>query len=187
MEDDSSTLQTMNLLGARADAAQPRPWLIRRCSCAVAATLQRCPAPPTAVILTLDAMATVLALHVAVWLRFEGLVPTPYLESLEMVLPVLVATRLGFNLAAGIHRWSFRLAGLPDALRVAGAGLAGTLAFTMLCTHVLPEGLVEEVARFGNLVDAAHRNHALDRTRVESFGLQVFVVGGDQGGEVAAG
>ena len=62
MEDDSSTLQTMNLLGARADAAQPRPWLIRRCSCAVAATLQRCPAPPTAVILTLDAMATVLAL-----------------------------------------------------------------------------------------------------------------------------
>ena len=145
MEDDSSTLQTMNLLGGRADAAQPRPWLIRRCSCAVAATLQRCPAPPTAVILTLDAMATVLALHVAVWLRFEGLVPTPYLESLELVLPVLVATRLGFNLAAGIHRWSFRLAGLPDALRVAGAGLAGTLAFTMLCTHVLPEGLPRSI------------------------------------------
>jgi len=122
---------------------QPHWWTARRCSRAVAATLQQ--APPMALILFVDAFATILALRFAVWLRFDGMVPAPYLEALPAVLPFLVGARIVFNMAAGIHRWSFRLAGLPDAIRVAAAGLAGTLAFTILCTQIVSGGMPRSV------------------------------------------
>ncbi len=98
-----------------------------------------------AAILALDGLATVVALHVALWLRFEGRVPTEYADVLPLALPLLVATRLVSNVGACIHLWSFRLAGLPDAVRVAGAGAAGTVLFTLFCPQLVPGGLPRTV------------------------------------------
>ena len=67
-------------------------------------------------ILSLDAVATVLVLPLAFWLRFDGMVPARHKEMLLVSLPLIVASRLLSNLAVGLHRWSFHLAGLPDAL-----------------------------------------------------------------------
>jgi FlaA1/EpsC-like NDP-sugar epimerase len=143
MKIDSSTVATVSLQRLQGDGEDVRLpfWRALNCSRLVAATLQQWQAPSAAVILSLDAAATILALHLAVWLRFDGMVPAFYLEALLAVLPLLVGARVVFNMAAGIHRWSYRLAGLPDALRVAAAGLAGTLAFVMLCTQIVPEGM----------------------------------------------
>jgi FlaA1/EpsC-like NDP-sugar epimerase len=107
--------------------------------------LQQRQPPPTVAILSLDAVGTVLAVHFAVWLRFDGMIPEQYSEALPSVLPLLVGARVVSNLAVGIHRWSFRLAGLPDALRVVTGGFLGTLVFTALCTQVVPGGMPRSV------------------------------------------
>ncbi len=97
------------------------------------------------VIVALDALAAIAALRIALWLRFEGRVPGPYAESLSRALPLLVACRFAINGAARLHRWSFRLSGLPDALRIVRAGLAGTVCFVALSGWILPDGLPRTV------------------------------------------
>jgi len=96
-------------------------------------------------ILGMDALATGLALQVALWLRFEGPPPAAYRELLPVALPLLVGCRLLVNVATLLHRWSFRLAGFTDAVRLVQAGLLGSLAFVVLLTSLVPLGLPRTV------------------------------------------
>jgi FlaA1/EpsC-like NDP-sugar epimerase len=148
-------------------------------------------------ILSLDAVATLFALHFAVWLRFDGMVPAPYLAALPAVLPFLAGARIVSNIAVGIHRWSFRLAGLPDALRVVAAGLVGTLAFTVLCTQVVPGGMPRSVyvlefflatASFGTLRFAprAGLRWLGKRARTKAGAARTIIVGSGDAAELLA-
>ncbi len=101
--------------------------------------------PPTA-ILSLDAFASALALPFALWLRFDGTaVPPCHLQAIPAALFVLLTARIAANIATGLHRWSFRLAGLSDALRVCAAGLLGTAAFAIVCPQVVQECLPRSI------------------------------------------
>ena len=98
-----------------------------------------------AALLSLDAFVTALALNVAIWLRFEGNVPFQMSSAVPIVLWWLVAIRIASNTMFGLHVWSFRLCGLPDALRVAAAGVFGSVAFAFVCPRVAGMGMPRTV------------------------------------------
>lgn len=82
-----------------------------------------------ALLLATDGLIAAVSLWVALALRFEGVIPLPYLDELPATAAVLVGARV---VAVGLfraHRWSFRLSGLADGVRVAKAGAVGTLFF----------------------------------------------------------
>jgi len=62
--------------------------------------------------------------------RFEGQIPAERIGQFWRWLPLLLAVRVGVNLAFGLHRWSFRLSGLHEALRVAQVSLLGSALLT---------------------------------------------------------
>lgn len=82
-----------------------------------------------AAILLMDGLCTAFAFYAAYWLRFEGSVPEGFAQQRAAWLPLLVAMRVLFFIGAGLHRWSYRLAGLHEASRLILASLGGTLGF----------------------------------------------------------
>lgn len=98
-----------------------------------------------AAILALDAACSVAALGAAMLLRFEEGVPSPYPEILPATLALLVAARLAANGAARLHRWTFRLEGEGEAVRLAAAALGGSVLFVALSEVVFPPGLPRTV------------------------------------------
>lgn len=80
-------------------------------------------------ILTLDVVSTACALYIAFLLRFDGHIPSDQMPKLVAALPVLVAVRLGINLLFGLHRWSFRMSGFHEAVRLMTATLSGSACF----------------------------------------------------------
>jgi FlaA1/EpsC-like NDP-sugar epimerase len=79
-----------------------------------------------------DAAATAVALTAAVFLRFDGTVPDEWLRKAKLALPALLGLRLAVIFAGGLHRWSFRVCGIQEALRLVMATLAGTALFSLL-------------------------------------------------------
>ncbi|HYG70098.1 MAG TPA: SDR family NAD(P)-dependent oxidoreductase, partial [Anaeromyxobacteraceae bacterium] len=98
-----------------------------------------------AVILAIDALATAVALNVAMTLRFEGRVPELWAAALATALPLAVGARVACNAAARLHAWSFRMAGLGDAVRIGVAGVLGTILFWSLVQRLVPAGLPRTV------------------------------------------
>jgi FlaA1/EpsC-like NDP-sugar epimerase len=91
-------------------------------------------------ILLLDGTIAGLGLALAYVVRFEGNIPTEYRERFPGAVVVLVAIRLVFSLLFGLHRWSFRLSGFHEAVRLLTAtasGSAGFVAFFYLL-QILP-------------------------------------------------
>jgi FlaA1/EpsC-like NDP-sugar epimerase len=80
-------------------------------------------------ILGLDALLITASIYAAYLLRFEGAIWPEYRLIFWRFLPLFLVIRLSLHLAFGLHRWSFRLSGLHEALRVVSATLAGTAVF----------------------------------------------------------
>jgi len=95
------------------------------------------------IVLSLDVMMAVVSLVLALVLRFEGRFDGPierqYWDLLPTYAMVLVGVRLASNLSFRLHKWSFRLSGLHDGVRVVAAAAAGTGAFVVILfmAHVL--------------------------------------------------
>ncbi|BDG08526.1 polysaccharide biosynthesis protein [Anaeromyxobacter paludicola] len=154
-------------------------------------------APRRLTLLASDALATVLSLELAVWLRFEGQVPSQYLRELPVALAAAVACRLACNWAASLHRWSFRLSGLPDAVRVALAAVAGSALFMLVTYAAIPGGLPRSVyalelflstsafgvIRFGPRFGASWMG---DRMRTWSGAERAIIVGSGSEAELLA-
>ena len=85
-----------------------------------------------AVLLVVDMASIALAYWLAYLVRFEGDIPPSRLDEMWRTLPLLVAIRLAVNVAFGIHRWSFRLSGFHEAVRLVQAEVTGTLGFIAL-------------------------------------------------------
>lgn len=79
-----------------------------------------------------DALATAAALEGAFYLRFEGHPYEPFIQTVHRALPLLVAIRIAVVIAARLHRWAFRMAGLIEALRLASANLVASAAFLFI-------------------------------------------------------
>lgn len=85
-----------------------------------------------AVILALDVVAVLLAFEAAVLLRLDGSVPAHLLGPVRRAIPILLAARLLTILLARLHRWSFRMSGMLEAVRLVGAMIAGSALFIPL-------------------------------------------------------
>jgi FlaA1/EpsC-like NDP-sugar epimerase len=80
-------------------------------------------------LLVLDAALVALAFYMAFALRFDGAIPPERVSQFLHHLPVLVVVRVACHLFFGIHRWSFRLSGFHEAVRVVQTSLCGSAAF----------------------------------------------------------
>jgi len=80
-------------------------------------------------VLGLDALLIWASFATAYFLRFDGQVPAEHERIFARFLPLFVLIRLGLHLAFGLHRWSFRLSGFHEAVRVVTATATGTVAF----------------------------------------------------------
>jgi FlaA1/EpsC-like NDP-sugar epimerase len=65
-------------------------------------------------------------------LRFDGRIPLEYAHGYWVTLPILVATRLIAFDGFGLHRRSWRHAGIDDLRRLTAASVAGSLAFVLI-------------------------------------------------------
>jgi FlaA1/EpsC-like NDP-sugar epimerase len=83
-------------------------------------------------LLVADAAVGAAALWLAMLLRFEGAVPSPYAGALPAMLALIAVSRGSASWVLRVHRWSFRLWGLTDAARLAVAGVLGTGLFMTL-------------------------------------------------------
>lgn len=77
-----------------------------------------------------DALAIALSFVLAHLLRFGGAIPPHWATQLVRSLPLLLVIRLAVGLAFGLHRWSFRLSGIHEGLRVLQATAGGSVLFT---------------------------------------------------------
>jgi FlaA1/EpsC-like NDP-sugar epimerase len=74
-----------------------------------------------------DALFVALALFVSMRLRFDGNIPKSYQHMLVVTLPFLVSLRVGLNFLTGLHRWSFRMSGFNEAIRLVATVALGTI------------------------------------------------------------
>jgi FlaA1/EpsC-like NDP-sugar epimerase len=88
-------------------------------------------------ILALDALLAATSLHAAMALRFDGSLPEPWRSAMPRAVALVVAVRVGSSFAARLHCWSYRLAGLPDAVRIAVAATTGSALLMVLAPAVL--------------------------------------------------
>jgi FlaA1/EpsC-like NDP-sugar epimerase len=77
-------------------------------------------------LLGLDGLIAASSLWLAMLLRFDGQIRSSYLAALPALIALLVGCRVLANSLLRLHRWSFRFAGLTDAVRVGLAGVLGT-------------------------------------------------------------
>jgi FlaA1/EpsC-like NDP-sugar epimerase len=150
-----------------------------------------------AVILSFDALATAVAFLAAILARFEGNVPSQWHRPFLLALPLLVGIRVLAILAARLHCWSFSMSGLPEALRLASAMLAGSLACLLTCTALLDCALPRAVwalefffattlvaaLRFGPRVASSWRAEYL---RSRAGAARTIIVGTDGPAEMLA-
>jgi FlaA1/EpsC-like NDP-sugar epimerase len=89
-----------------------------------------------AALLVIDVVCVAASLYLAYFVRFEGAIPASRLDEMMRALPLLAAVRVGVHLVFGIHRWSFRLSGFHEAVRLVQAELTGTMVF-VACFYFL--------------------------------------------------
>lgn len=82
-----------------------------------------------ALLLFLDALLAAVSLYVAFFVRFESRIPNDVLATIPQTIAILVPIRIGMTLLFGLHRWSFRLSGFHEAVRLGTATLAGSACF----------------------------------------------------------
>ncbi len=80
-------------------------------------------------LLALDGAAAAAALYLAFVLRFEGRIPPEWRATIPGALAILVPVRMAMTALFGLHRWSFRLPGFHEAVRLETAALTGSACF----------------------------------------------------------
>ena len=146
-------------------------------------------------LLGLDGAIAAANLWLALELRFEGRINPVYGALLPRFLVVLVASRILASLLFRLHRWSFRLSGLADAMRVVLAGFLGTGLFLLtlfLIQHSVPPRSVVVMELFFStaamgLIRFSPRlawTYVADHTRAQKNGVvRTLIVGAGAAGE----
>ena len=92
-------------------------------------------------LMALDALATAFAYMLAAVVRFEGTPPAEWFPDIRAALPVLVGSRVLVLWLMKMHRWSFFLSGLEEAVRLGVATVGGTVLFATIWYGVHGHGL----------------------------------------------
>ena len=80
--------------------------------------------------LVLDGLISASALSFAMALRFDfRSIPAAQVQGFKFGLPVLISLRIVLSLLAGLHRWSFRMSGLHEAVRIGATVAVGSVAY----------------------------------------------------------
>lgn len=95
--------------------------------------------------LAFDAVATACALTGALAIRFDGSVPAWVAAQARIAVPVLILVRLSISGVTRLYRWSFRMSGLAEGVRVLSATAAGTGAVIVIFHHLSPPGLPRSI------------------------------------------
>ena len=106
-------------------------------------------------LMALDALTTAFAYMLAVVVRFEGLPPAEWLPDIRAALPVLVASRLVVLWLMKMHRWSFFLSGLEEAVRLGVATVGGTVLFVVVWFGIHGHGLPVSIVLLELLLTSA--------------------------------
>jgi FlaA1/EpsC-like NDP-sugar epimerase/UDP-N-acetylmuramyl pentapeptide phosphotransferase/UDP-N-acetylglucosamine-1-phosphate transferase len=85
-----------------------------------------------AVISTVDAALILCSIYLAFLVRFDGRIPSDFQEKLQTSIFLLIPLRLVLNLAFGLHRWSFRMSGIHEAVRLLLAVMSGSASFVAI-------------------------------------------------------
>jgi FlaA1/EpsC-like NDP-sugar epimerase len=85
-----------------------------------------------AALLVLDGVLVAISLHLARLLPFEGTPTRELLDTTWSVLPLWVGTRLLFAFVFHLHRWSFWMPGLNEAVQLCTATVGGSLVIALL-------------------------------------------------------
>ena len=149
-----------------------------------------------ALIYGLDGVAISLSFYLGFLIRFEGQVPGEYQEIFWSFLPLLLLVRLTLQTALGIHRWSFRLSGLHEGVRVVATCAAGSAAFVSVVyflqrvgpprSVLVIEGLLT-TALLGALRFSPRYAHEwlVTQARTQSAGrVRALIVGAGSAGEL---
>jgi FlaA1/EpsC-like NDP-sugar epimerase len=83
-------------------------------------------------VVSLDAAAALVAVAAAWAIRFEGAVPPGAAGVQRWTLAIVVGVRVLVLVRARLHRWSFTMPGMPEALRVLAAQLTGSVLFVVI-------------------------------------------------------
>jgi FlaA1/EpsC-like NDP-sugar epimerase len=150
-----------------------------------------------AAMLAQDALIAVAALHVAFAMRFEGGVPPEYAPVLALGSPVLAAARVAASVTFGLDRWSFRLSGLLEAVRLSAAALVGTAAFVTVMPFVAGRAVPRSIVALEFFLTASlmaayrfaprvARNWMLEHRRARSHGgtRRTLIVGAGNCGDL---
>ena len=86
----------------------------------------------SAIVLVLDAIAAAAGVQSAMLLRFGGDLPQDLRQIAPTAVLLLVVVRVSTVFVARLHRWSFRMSGLSEAVRLLIANLAGSCVFVAL-------------------------------------------------------
>ncbi|WP_245814412.1 nucleoside-diphosphate sugar epimerase/dehydratase [Cystobacter ferrugineus] len=144
----------------------------------------------------MDALLVAGALFCAILLRFDGVLPVLWRVSFEQSLPLLLLVRLAALARFGLQRWSFRRAGLNEAVRLVLANAFASLAFEALRSFSFFEAPPRSVAAiefilstalmgFYRFVPRTTRLWYLDRKRSRARGSQrTIVVGAGSAGDL---
>jgi len=148
------------------------------------------------IIFSLDAVFTGVSLYLAYFIRFEGKVPPTEASGFLHALPLLVGMRLALNFAFGVHRWSFRMSGFHEALRLVSATLSATACFVAVYyffqTFGPPRSVIALEYFFTTSAMAAFRfsprlasTWFVDQRRMRRRGsLRTIIVGAGSSGEL---
>ncbi|MEM7159859.1 MAG: nucleoside-diphosphate sugar epimerase/dehydratase [Myxococcota bacterium] len=151
-----------------------------------------------------DVVALILAGLGAYCVRFEGWPPDAYAAQLTVVVPAVVALRLGLSRALGLRRVRWQLFGLREALllaRAVGVGTGVLLAWRLVAPTLTPgwvlplgvivlEGLFSLVAVAGVRIavrwwdEERERRHAVSQR--SSAPVRALLVGAGRAGQQAA-
>lgn len=80
----------------------------------------------------IDFVVLSAALWLAFFVRFEGDIPSPMWRRLMLLWPYVVGLQYVLLAVVGVPRFSWRFIGLREAVRIAGAVLAGSLILTAI-------------------------------------------------------
>ncbi|GEJ55428.1 polysaccharide biosynthesis protein [Anaeromyxobacter diazotrophicus] len=95
--------------------------------------------------LAFDALATACAFAAALAIRFDSHVPGWVAAQTRVAVPLLILVRLSVTAATRLYRWSFRMSGLAEGVRVVSATAAGTGLFVVALHQVAPPGLPRSI------------------------------------------
>ncbi len=85
-----------------------------------------------------DLVLVFASMYLAFFLRFDGSIPADQLQNLATVLPYILVFRVGLALLFGVYETQWRLGLAPDALRLVGSVILGTLLFAALLFVLRP-------------------------------------------------